>query len=191
MFRGRPLEYGRISKTDSTDAPSSVIRRAMIRPMSPDPQNADALPYLNILQVYQILGRSGRVYAGRTIAWDRDGAPGAFAAPHREDDRVRVDRDEPGAGTRENLEPSAGSQRERQDDGVFEGADIPLAEHGNVAPRVFGARKRLAERVQAEAVVNALVQDAAENAVALDEQYVPAPRVARRNRRREPGRPRR
>ena len=44
MFRVRPPEYGMTSMQASTFAPSSVMRRAMMRPMSPEPRMTTRLP---------------------------------------------------------------------------------------------------------------------------------------------------
>ena len=43
-MRVRPPEYGMISTQARTFAPSSVIRRAIIRPISPEPRISTRLP---------------------------------------------------------------------------------------------------------------------------------------------------
>ena len=43
-FRGRPEQKGSFSRTQWTRAPSSVMRRAMMRPMSPEPMMTTFFP---------------------------------------------------------------------------------------------------------------------------------------------------
>ena len=65
------------SATAWTLAPSRVMRRAMISPMSPLPRITTFLPGHKALYIHQALGGSGGVDARRAVAGDVQCAPGA------------------------------------------------------------------------------------------------------------------
>ncbi len=121
------------------------------------------------LKVQIALRRAGGKYARRAVAGNADRAARALAAAHCEHHGFRGQRliaalrayDVHGS-IRSNIQHHRVGQH--RNGGVFE--------HVDEAARVFGAAQLLLEAVQAEAVVNALVQNAAKLLIALDDEDV-------------------
>ena len=142
----------------------------MIRPMSPGAQDHDPLAHHEAFHVHEALGGAGGVDAGGAGAGNADGAPGAFPAAHGQDHGLGLEGLQTVLGADD---VDAAVVADLQDHGVepvFDAQGLQLADE---ALRVFGAGQFLLEDVQAEAVVDALHQDAPELAVPLEDQDVP------------------
>ena len=137
------------------------------------------------LHIDQPLRRTGRVDARRAVAGDIQRAAAALTAAHGEEDGLRVDLDEAllAVDGRDVLVLADG-----EDHGVELVFDLPPKRLRDVPRGVFRPGQLLAEGVQAEAVVDALVQNAAQLHVALQNQNAAAPGVIRRDRGRQTGR---
>ncbi len=137
------------------------------------------------LDIDEALCCAGCVDAGRTVTGNIQGSSRALPASHCKDHRIRLDGEESiglvhgGDNLLRILLPS----RFPRGFPVF-GADIDddrREQAGNMTLfhlvletlRVFGAGQFLAECVQSETVVNALIEDAAENIVPLDDEDIP------------------
>ena len=148
-------------------------------------EDHDLAPGEEALHVHEPLRAARGVDAGRARAGDRERAARALAAAHREDDRAGAEPDEPARGVHAD---DLAVLRDGEDHRVGPDLRAGLRRLLHEPPRVFGAGELLAEVVQAEAVVDALAQDAARGGVALqhDDSRV-RPRLARRDRGREAG----
>ena len=114
------------------------------------------------------LRRAGSEYAGRTVARRADGAAGTFAAAHGEDDRLALYGDE------------AVFRADSRDGFIFmdvenhridEDFDFRFILYQVVASlRVARAGQLFLEVMQAEAVVDALLENAARFAVAFEDE---------------------
>ena len=116
------------------------------------------------LHVQKALGGAGGEDAGAAGAGDGDGAPGALPAAHSQDDGPGLDGlvAVPGAdGVQDPVLVQI------QHHGIGADLNVGVLHHVDEAARVLGAGELLLEAVQAEAVVDALVQDAARLVVAL------------------------
>lgn len=132
------------------------------------------------LDVDKALRRPGGVDARRTEAGDVQCAARPFAAAHGEDDALRLNckaavyRVECGDGL---------VRRDAEHHRVQQERDVPLRGLIDESLGIFRAGQLLLEGVESEAVVDALVEDAAELLVPFQNQDVPAARVVRGNRR--------
>ena len=131
------------------------------------------------------LRRARRVDARRAVAGDVQRPARPLAAAHREDDRLRADLLQPA------LAPRHGQHTLRRDiehHRVQPVWDLQRLHLLDEAVGIFRAGQLLPERVQAEARVNALVQDAAELTVALEDQDILHARAPRGDGRGQPRR---
>ena len=144
-------------------------------------------PWEEALHVHEPLRAAGGVDAGRARSGDGERAARALAAAHREDDRAGAEPDEPALRVHAN---DFSVLRDGEDHRVGPDFGAGLLGLLHETARVFGTGELFAEMVQAEAVVDALAQDAARGGVALqhDDARV-RPRLARRDRGGETGGP--
>ena len=132
------------------------------------------------LDVDKALRRTRRIDARRTEAGDVQCAAWPFAAAHGEDDALRLNCKAAVGG----IERGHGLvRRDAEHHGVQQERDVPLRSLINESLGIFRAGQLLLEGVESEAVVDALVEDAAELRVPLQNQDVPAARVVRGDRR--------
>ena len=130
-------------------------------------EDDDPFPHQISLDIEEALGCSGGKNAGAARAGNGDGAPGAFAAAHGKDHGPRPD----GAIAVDGVEEAdAFILRDLQDHGIGLCLHTGGFQHFNIAPGIFRPGQFLLEAVQTEAVVDALVQNTAQLAVALQDQ---------------------
>ena len=115
------------------------------------------------------LGTACGVDTGGTGTGDAERTAGTFAASHGEDDRLRLQTDKSRGG---GYEGDLAAVRQGEHHGIRDDLDAAFADHIDVSARVFGTGELLAEAVQTEARVNALIQNAARLAVALQNQNI-------------------
>ena len=142
-------------------------------------ENDDALSDHIALNVHIPLRRSRRKNAGAACAGDRDRAARAFAAAHRQHDGLRSDLLIAVYGV------DAADMLLRchiQYHRVGQNGHGGLAEHFNEPSGVLRPGQLLFEVMQAKAVVDALVQNAAQLPVALQDQNITQARVIGRAR---------
>ena len=132
-------------------------------------QNEHPFAYQIALHVDIALGGTGGVDAGRAGARDADGPAGALPAAHAEDDALCFE-DLVALLLADTVDLFI--RRDLQHHGAQLHPDAGRAQHFNVAPGVLRAGELLAETVQPEAVVDALVQDAAQLVVTLQNQNI-------------------
>ena len=96
MFRVSPPEYGISSSTIFTSAPSRRMRRAMIRPISPDPKITDRSARHISLDVDKPLCSACCKHARRPVTRYHQRTAAPLAAAHRQHDGVRLDHGHPG-----------------------------------------------------------------------------------------------
>ena len=148
-------------------------------------EDDDLAPGEEALHVHEPLRAARGVDAGRARAGDRKRAARALAAAHREDDRAGAEAHE--AALRVHADDLA-VLRDGENHRVGPDFGAGLLGLLHEAARVFGPGELFAEVVQAEAVVDALAQDAARGGVALqDDDARVRPRLARRDRGGEAG----
>ena len=132
------------------------------------------------LDVDKALRRPGGVDACGAEAGDVQCAAWPFAAAHGEDDALRLDREAAVGG----IERGHGLvRRDAEHHRVQQERDVPLRGLIDESLGIFRAGQLLLEGVESEAVVDALVEDAAELRIALQNQDVLAVRVVRGDRR--------
>ena len=147
-------------------------------------QNHHAAAHHVALNVQIPLGRARGEYASRARARDGNGAARAFAAAHAQHD---------GRGLQHNVAVlfidgvDAFFRRDGQHHRVRLYLYVRLAHQLDEAARVLGARELFFKIMQAEAVVDALVEDAAQRVVALQEQDAARAALVRGLGRRQPG----
>ena len=146
----------------------------------------DHLPTGHIaLHIHQPLGGARGVDARRAAAGYAQRAPGPLPAAHGQDDRLGVELEQP-------VLPVHGGdgliRRQIQHHGVQLIGDAQLLHLLNEPPGILGAGELLLKGVQAEAVVNALVQDAAQLVVPLQDEDIPQARLVGRRRSSQPRR---
>ena len=132
-------------------------------------QNEHPFAYQIALHVDIALGGTGGVDAGRAGARDADGPAGALPAAHAEDDALCFE-DLVALLLADTVDLFI--RRDLQHHGAQLHPDASGAQHFNVAPGVLRAGELFAETVQPEAVVDALVQDAAQLVVTLQNQNI-------------------
>ena len=137
-------------------------------------ENDDALSGHVALDVHVALRRTGCENAGAACAGDGDRAACALPAAHRQHDGLRGDLLIAVCGVDA---ADVLFRRHIQHHRVGQDTDGGAAEHTDEPSRVFRAGQLLLEVVQAEAVVDALVQNAAQLTVALKDQNVVQTRV--------------
>ena len=154
----------------------------MMRPMSPEPRITARRPTSKPLHIQKALRRASGVHAGRALARDGDGPARALAAAHRQHDSPRLER----LGAARSAQRAHGGAARRRPRAArpapIVSSRTSTARGGQLfdeAARVFRAGELLAEAVQAEAVVDALIQNAAELTVPLEEQDAPQTRLPR------------
>ena len=121
------------------------------------------------LKIHEPLRRTGGIDACRTVAGDVQRSAGPLAAAHRKNDGAAAELLH-AAFTARNGEHALVREREhhrRKTDGNAQLLGAVQKPCG-----VLGAGQLFAERVQTEAVVDALVQNAAGDAVALDDEHI-------------------
>ena len=137
------------------------------------PQNDGPAAHHVALDVHKTLGRAGGKDAGRALAGDGDGAAGALAAAHGQHHRL---------GRKQLIAlfavdgvdlvgPAVPAGHQLQHHRVQPDFHAGLFQQADVAAGVLRAGQLLAKAVQAEAVVDALVQNAAQLAVPLQNQH--------------------
>ena len=119
----------------------------------------------DVLQVDQVLGRPGRVNPGRPGSGNTDGPGGPLAAAHGQHHGSGLDACQSPSGTHVKPPPAV----ERKHDGTQHGFDPQRVELVYVALGVFRTGQGLAEAVQSESVVDALVEDSAQEVIAFDQ----------------------
>ena len=126
------------------------------------------------LHVHHALGGARRPDAGGAGARDVQRASGPLTAAHGQHHRLRPDLLQAygAAGDGEHT-----VRRDVQHHAVRPGGDAPLVYGVDIALGVLGAGQLLMEGVQAKARVDALVQDAAQLAAALQNEDIPQTRV--------------
>ena len=145
----------------------------------------DHLPAGHIaLHVDQTLGRTGAVDARGTEARDVQRAAAALTAAHGQDDGPRLDLEQAVNLVHGGDDLVRADGEDHGQELIFDAALKHLVDE---ALGVLGAGQLLLEGVQAEAVVDALVQDAAQLVVALQDQDAPIPGVVCGNRCRKTG----
>ena len=135
------------------------------------------------LQVDELLRGTGGVDAGAAGARGAQRAARTLAAAHREDDRLGGD--DLHAVRARNAGHGVRLAVHGEDGRVGLDLDAHLAGAVDVALRVLGAGQLLLEAVQAEAVVDALAQNAARVVLALENEQVVDAILLRRNGSRE------
>jgi len=113
-------------------------------------------------------------------------AAGPLPAAHGEDDRPRLHGNDPLRAAYVNRPALRGEGDDHRPARI---GDVKLPHAGNIARRVFGASQLLLKRMQAEAVVDALAEDAAERVLPLKDQEVFHARLARGTGRGKPRQP--
>ena len=165
MFRFRPEEYGISSRHDEADVAGA--------------ENDDALSDHIALNVHIPLRRARRKNAGAACAGNRDRAARAFPAAHRQHDGLRSDLLIAVCGVDA---ADVLFRRHIQHHRVGQNGHGGLAEHFKEPPSVLRPGQLLLKVMQAKAVVDALVQNAAQLAVALQDQNIAQARVIGRAR---------
>ena len=147
-------------------------------------ENDDSAAGHEALHVDEPLRCTGGINARRAVAGDVQRAAASFPAAHGQDDRACVDLDQSFlAVDRRNMLICADGQYHRVEF-IF---DLAFKRLRDVTRSVFRAGQLFAEGVQAEAVVDALVQNAAQLHVALKDQDALAACVICRDSRRQTG----
>ena len=130
-------------------------------------EDDDAFAHEIALDVAHLLRHARRVYARGTGARKRDRARRAFSASHREHHRARMKMHQPLLGReRDHFAVTPDRERHRAEHDL----DVRLRKFLFKTVGVFGARQLLAEIVQPETRVYALIEYAAETHIALQEQ---------------------
>ena len=124
--------------------------------MSPLPRITTFFSGHKALHIHQALGGSGGVDARRAVAGDVQCAPGALPAAHSQNDRLGLYLNEPRFRPGDGKHPVPGKI---QHHGAQQIGDVQLLHPADEPPGVLGARQLLAEGVQTEACVDALVED--------------------------------
>ena len=131
------------------------------------------------LDVHQALSSTRREDACGTKAGDVERSAGAFAAAHSQDDGACLNREHTVLAVHRGDDPLRRDIHHHGVQLVFYAEIINLLDE---AVGVLGAGQLLLEGVQAEAVVDALVEYAAQLAVALQDQHALASVLSRGNR---------
>ena len=131
-------------------------------------QDHDLAPRQQAVDVYQALRGAGRVHAGRARAADVQRAARPLAAAHRKHHGPRAHAEDAALCADGRHHALWGHVEHR---GLEHALDAALARLRHVAGRVLRARELLLERVEAKAVVDALVEDAAQLRLALQHQH--------------------
>ena len=126
------------------------------------------------LHVHHALGGAGRPDAGGPRTGDVQRAAGPLTAAHGQHHRLRLDLLQAHAASRDGQHLL---RRDVQHHAVRPRGDAPLLHGVDVALGVLRAGQLLMEGVQAKARVDALVQDAAQLAAALQNEDIPQTRV--------------
>ena len=121
------------------------------------------------LHIHQALGGTGGIDTRRTVAGDVQRAPGPLPAAHGQNHRLGLDLNEPRLRSGDGKHPVLGKI---QHHGAQQIGNVHLLHPVNESPGVLGARQLLAEGVQTEACVDALVEDAPQLLVPLDNEDV-------------------
>ena len=136
------------------------------------------------LQIDQPLGRARRIDPGRAEARDVQRAPGPLPAAHGQNHRPGLPAPQ-SAGAHRRDGPV---RRQREDHGIGLLRNPRRPHPVQIPPGIFRAGQLLAEGVEAEAVVNALVQNAAGIPVPFENQNILHPGLPGRQRCRQPRR---
>jgi len=149
-------------------------------------QDDDALARHQAFQIDQALCRAGGHDPGAVGARDGQGTARALPAAHSQNNRAGLD-------LHQSVRRADGSdqalRRYVEDHRVALERDAPLLDLADVAVGVFRAGQLLVEDMQPETVVDALLQDAAQTHVALQDQEAAAAAVPGGDRRGQAGRP--
>ena len=129
-------------------------------------QDDDAFSGHEAVYVDEALSRTGRIDACGPEARDVEGAARPFAAAHRENDGFRVNEENAVIAVHGGDGAVDVDVHDHRVELVFDAAFEDLF---NKARGVFGAGQRFFERVQAKAVVNSLIEDAAQFEVAFED----------------------
>ena len=121
------------------------------------------------LEIYEPLRRTGGVDARRTVAGNVQRPAGPLAAAHRKNDGAAAELLHAAFAARNGKHALV---REREHHRRKTDGNAQLLGAAQKPRGVLGAGQLLAERVQTEAVVDALVQNAAGDAVALDDEHI-------------------
>ena len=130
-------------------------------------QNDDALAGHIAVNIDEALRGAGREDACRAVAGDIERAARAFAAAHREDDGLGFDAEH---AVRAVHRGHGLVRRDVHDHRVELVLDIALENFVDKARGIFRAGQLFFKGVQAETVVDALIEDAAELSVALEDE---------------------
>ena len=123
------------------------------------------------LHIHQPLGGTGGIDARRAAAGDVQGPPGPLPAAHGQDHRIGAELHQARLPARQRQHPV---RRQVQHHGVQQVRDVQLPDLAGKPPGVLRPGKLPGEGVQAEARVDALVQNAAQLPVPLDDQQLSA-----------------
>ena len=174
MLRFKPPEYGMSSATHTTCHDQSDVARS---------ENHDLTSRHLTFHVYEPLGSTGRVDACGSIARNGERAARTLATTHRKYDCPGLHAIDPSLLTH-------GMDHKVRRDVDYHGPQAELNAHFMctvlIARRILGTRELLLERVQPEAVVDALVEDAPEPVVSLNHEHALAAALARGNGCRQP-----
>ena len=176
-----PLEAARVRHELSDDLDMRSFER---EPAGHDEANVaraqdhDLASRKDAFDVHEMLRASCRIDAGRTGARDIEGTTWTLSAAHCKDHRACFDLDEAELGTHGRDDAVVADI----DDRAFEQAlDAALLCLIDIALRILGARELLIEGVEAEAVVDALVEDAAKPILALEDDDIFESRIIGRD----------
>ncbi len=167
---GHPFE-GQAAGHDQAD-----VARAEDDRLTTDPE---------VLQVDQILGRAGGEDPGRPRPRDLEHLPRPLAAAHGQDDGPGLDKLVP----RPRVDAKDPVRRKVEDHGPGLDLDRLPDDVLGEAFSILGPADRLLIKEETEAVVDALVEDAAEGPLALDEKDLSRARPPGAEGRGQPGRP--
>ncbi len=147
----QPAGIGHFSKTANTSAPSSVSRRAMIRPMSTEPSTTMRRPIMIFFKLTRFWAAPAVKYrrgGRREVGWP----PCPLPAAHRQDQRLGGDGSQSSAACEGHLFAA---------DGQHHGAGANFHPQSKsflpIAGGIFRPRQQCTEAQKAEAVMNALV----------------------------------
>ena len=174
MLRLRPLAWAMSSNTPTTSTPSSVRRRAMIRPMSPEPRMATRRPGSTPSTLTNF-------WASPAVITPDGRSPGIRIAPRVRSRAPLASTTAPASMVRTpcwaDMTVRSPSSRSTTKASVSTSTSSSTT-CSNDALGVLGTGQLLAERVQAEAGVDALVEDASGLGLPVDQQHPLGPSFA-------------
>ena len=173
MLQARPLDQGIISATASHFGPFQGQAPGHDKADVPRTEDDGPPAGQKALDVDQALGRPGGIDTRRPGTGDVDGAPGAFPAAHSQDYGRAWISCTPSAFTARTIPGSASMTI------VSVMTAMPSPLHGiDEALGIFHPGQFFAKKMQAEAVVNTLLENAPQEFVPLNDEDVPDAQAA-------------